>query len=289
VNLSAFFTVTIQRKVLMLASKLIFKTKRETARDVQNFSQQSALTRTTRSVVDESCIGLNKELEGNLVVNSAKNVVFLFAVAFTISALPQAGSASVIYDYVSPNYVFVADDDPPSGTYTNANMAKGWIELPSALPANLPYSFGNLGSSFAPGDILDFEWDDGRRQTSFSDADNVWAFGVGTDASGNITDWGVIVGAGALANLPELQLGDQLWQNETSTPSVGFGNTVSGIFECAVTGGCDPYLTANADLAGVAASGEWSLRVPEPSIALLLFSGLAGIGLVRRRNAVRAK
>ena len=183
-------------------------------------------------------------------------------------------SATAIYSYTGNNFDTITDNDSPSGTYAVSMNVTASCSLATALPENLPLT--NIVAS-----VLIFTLDDGRSILTNSNSQSL-DFYVGTDAQGDIDRWFI---QAIIAYPPSpASIGDQSRSIQTKN-SLSQGVSDDGMInECTAVSGS----TCNAvsyDWGGITSNpGSWS-AVPEPSTALLLALGLAGIAAGRRWRA----
>ncbi len=161
--------------------------------------------------------------------------------------LASTGRATTIYSYSGNTFTSV------SGPYTTSMSLSGTITLAITLAPNV--------TSFdASSAISAYSFNDGVQTITDAAPPSLIELKVSTDGAGNIIDWAWQVGLPSSSAIG------------TCGPS-GAGAALN----CSVIPGGD---FASADLAGSAqnfAIGSWSL-VPEPSTALLVALGLAGLG-----------
>ncbi len=198
-----------------------------------------------------------------------------FGLASLLSCLVLAGSqasATAMYVYQGENFTAIADDTPPSGTYTTDMAISGFIEIATPLaPDLLPTDI--------TADVISFSFSDGRTTFTSSSPGVIFALDqVQTDLNGEIWAWDLRVSKGnALA--PPLFFEFQI----RSTP---IGDSAL-IAEC--PGGapsCNPREGIFQDGASIdggffGTNGGWTL-VPEPSSAMLLATGLTALAHRRR-------
>lgn len=212
---------------------------------------------------------------------------FASAVAGAFLASMGAVQASTVYSYTGPSFVFIQDDDPPTGTYTTSMHVTGSFSVPAPL-----LSFSGF---FVP-DIFSFS--DGRNTVTNLNA-TFAAFNLQTDASGMVLTWDIHV-----ATSPGTNVGDQTFDIFThgTTGVLGSGvdrGTVREVFDVSFFGGICCIIEFNndvgssrnfSDLSG-SIPGTWS-ATPLPATLPLFATGLGALGLLgwrkRKKAAARA-
>lgn len=204
-----------------------------------------------------------------LQVRSLREVALSAAVLLSIASSAQA---TAIYQYTGNPFESISDNPLPAGTYTTAMSVSGVMMLNSPLAPNL------VQKGISP---TSFMFSDGRNAiTDASPGLNIVSFTLSTDADGNISFWDIMVSVNfALPAFP----GEQ-------SPQIGTENLVSGGLDAARLAECVTLLLCTsfvADSASVLSPGTWTL-IPEPSTALLLAAGLAGLAQMGRRPRLRS-
>ena len=116
-----------------------------------------------------------------------------FGLASLLSCLVLAGSqasATAMYVYQGENFTAIADDTPPSGTYTTDMAISGFIEIATPLaPDLLPTDI--------TADVISFSFSDGRTTFTSSSPGVIFALDqVQTDLNGEIWAWDLRVSKG---------------------------------------------------------------------------------------------
>jgi hypothetical protein len=166
-----------------------------------------------------------------------------------------AAKADVIYTYTGND--FTTANSP----YTTSDKITGTITLSSALGLSL------VGSSVSP---LAYSFSDGIVTLASPTCCNLssqTSFVFNTDASGNITNWNVVVQANANAN-----------EFQTADPSSGL------VFDETLTSGSLVHGAEN-----LSDPGTWSLQaattsVPEPASLALFAPALLGLAFFYRQK-----
>jgi hypothetical protein len=98
-----------------------------------------------------------------------------------------------MYTYEGANFDTIADITPPDGTYLSTHSVSGYFSLDTALGDNLALT----DVTGLPG--FEFYFTDGRKEvTDSSPLLSINDFRIATDGDGNIRDWIIEVGFGAI-------------------------------------------------------------------------------------------
>ena len=224
-----------------------------------------------------SILSLERGNPGETLVSTARigsvRVAALIACVCPV-ALTDASHAIAIYEYEGNNFTIIEDSPLLEGSYTTEMSVSGSITLASPLP---PSTVGEHVGLFST--VLAWSFTDGRGVLNESNSE--WSVaGFSTDSTGNILEWDFFFDTGV--------------QSEVGTSPQRHGIEIANLPGIHVTEGggmeiysCSPQNPTSCSVAGTDVGGvlddssTWNL-VPEPSTALLLAAGLAGLATRRR-------
>ncbi len=193
-----------------------------------------------------------------------------------VGSIATSATASTRYYYEGNPFTDILDNSVVPGGYSSGDALSGWFDLASPLTLQ---PFTDISSL-----VLDFEFSDGNNTISAVDA-TVSNFQVGVDATGDLTEWAIIIGEGATP-VSAGELGDDAAAFFTvSASSLAFD---SGNYTICLASPCSTNLNTRFDQARVDDNpGTWRSvpmnPVPLPASAWLLIGGLAaGFSVTRR-------
>lgn len=190
-------------------------------------------------------------------------ILILPAILIALSPI-DVTAVPMTYTYEGNFFVTISDFDPPPGSYSTTDRVTGSFTTASVLAANLPLQ------DLTP---TAFSFNDGRNTLSSDTLGiNVIAFQIGTDAMASISKWDIEIQL-PFPNDPRL-IGDEELNIKTISGSFDFGQ----ITYFHGTGTVGDFGTVSNS------PGTWAQATPEPSVLLLLGSGLAGLCWYRRSN-----